>query len=68
MWPPWSMAFHGSRSFPLCVRLVRELHEKLMEGVRGQNAAPGQFRASQNWIGETRQHTGDSLLHSSSPW
>jgi Fic family protein len=39
------------KELPLCVRLVRELHEKLMEGVRGQNAAPGQFRASQNWIG-----------------
>ena len=36
---------------PLCVRLIRELHEKLMEGVRGQHAAPGQFRTTQNWIG-----------------
>jgi Fic family protein len=35
---------------PLCVRLIRELHEKLMEGVRGQHAAPGQFRTTQNWI------------------
>lgn len=36
---------------PLCVRLVRELHEKLMTGVRGGQAAPGKFRAIQNWIG-----------------
>jgi len=36
----------------LCVRLVRELHEKLMTGVRGQQAAPGQFRKTQNWIGK----------------
>ncbi len=36
---------------PLCVRLTRELHEKLMAGVRGHNAAPGRFRTIQNWIG-----------------
>ncbi len=36
---------------PLCVRLVRELHEKLMMGVRGGQAAPGKFRTIQNWIG-----------------
>jgi len=37
---------------PICVRLVRELHAKLMTGVRGQQAAPGQFRKTQNWIGK----------------
>jgi Fic family protein len=36
---------------PLCVRLVRELHEKLMMGVRGGQAAPGRLRVIQNWIG-----------------
>lgn len=36
---------------PLCLRLVRELHEKLMRGVRGDAATPGKFRRSQNWIG-----------------
>lgn len=36
---------------PLSVRLIRELHEKLMEGVRGQHATPGLFRKTQNWIG-----------------
>jgi Fic family protein len=40
------------KELPLCVRLVRELHEKLMEGVRGHNAAPGEFRTTQNWIGK----------------
>jgi Fic family protein len=39
------------RKLPLCVRLVRELHEKLMAGVRGHEAAPGRFRTTQNWIG-----------------
>jgi len=36
---------------PLSLRLVRELHEKLMRGVRGDKATPGEFRRSQNWIG-----------------
>lgn len=36
---------------PMSVRLVRELHRKLMTGVRGHNAAPGEFRKVQNWIG-----------------
>ncbi len=39
------------RDLPLSLRLVRELHEKLMHGVRGDAATPGQFRRSQNWIG-----------------
>ncbi|MDB6038016.1 MAG: Fic family protein [Verrucomicrobiales bacterium] len=39
------------KKLPLCVRLVRELHEKLMTGVRGDSAKPGEFRRIQNWIG-----------------
>ena len=37
---------------PLCVRIIRELHEKLMTDVRGQQAMPGRFRKIQNWIGK----------------
>lgn len=36
---------------PLSLRLVNEIHAKLMTGVRGQHATPGEFRRSQNWIG-----------------
>ena len=36
---------------PISLRLVRELHERLMRGVRGDVGAPGEFRRSQNWIG-----------------
>jgi len=36
---------------PLSLRLIRELHSILMEGVRGERATPGEFRQSQNWIG-----------------
>ncbi len=38
-------------SLPLSLRLVTGLHEKLMQGVRGEHATPGEFRRSQNWIG-----------------
>lgn len=37
--------------FPLSLRLVREIHGELMQKVRGGDKSPGEFRASQNWIG-----------------
>lgn len=37
--------------FPLSLRLVREIHERLVEGTRGGSQTPGEFRRSQNWIG-----------------
>lgn len=36
---------------PLSLRLIKEIHEHLMQGVRGSHATPGEFRRSQNWIG-----------------
>jgi Fic family protein len=39
------------KSLPLSLRLIREIHEQLMEGVRGERQTPGAFRRSQNWIG-----------------
>jgi len=39
------------KKLPLSLRLVRELHERLMRGVPGGRAHPGEFRRSQNWIG-----------------
>jgi Fic family protein len=36
---------------PLSLRLIKEIHEKLMRGVRGGERTPGEFRRSQNWIG-----------------
>ena len=39
------------KELPLCNRLIREAHKVLMEGSRGQEKSPGEFRVSQNWIG-----------------
>jgi Fic family protein len=36
--------------FPISLRLVREMHELLLTGVRGQERTPGEFRQTQNWI------------------
>jgi len=40
------------KNFPISLRFIRELHEKLMTSARStQHAYPGEFRHSQNWIG-----------------
>lgn len=39
------------KKLPLSLRLVKEIHEKLMTGVRGTRATPGEIRRTQNWIG-----------------
>lgn len=38
-------------TLPLSLRLIREIHERLMAGVRGSEKRPGEFRTAQNWIG-----------------
>ncbi len=38
-------------SLPVSVRLIRELHERLLSGTRGSGLQPGRLRESQNWIG-----------------
>jgi len=62
---------------PLSLRLVRELHEVLMRGVRGDAATPGEFRRSQNWIGSPGGTPADAtyvpppadrLLECLGPW
>lgn len=44
-------ALQRMKTLPLSNRLLRETHAILMEGVRGQEKNPGEFRRSQNWIG-----------------
>lgn len=39
------------KTLPLSLRLIREIHERLLQGVRGKHRTPGEFRSTQNWIG-----------------
>lgn len=39
---------------PISLRLIREMHARLMKGARGGTKSPGEFRKSQNWVGGTR--------------
>jgi Fic family protein len=39
------------KNLPVSLRLIREIHQELMQGVRGAERNPGEFRRSQNWIG-----------------
>lgn len=41
-------------ALPLSLRLIREMHERLLQSGRGGTKSPGEFRRSQNWIGGTR--------------
>jgi len=41
-------------SLPLSVRVLKNTHAVLMQGVRGEHKEPGEFRVSQNWIGGTK--------------
>jgi Fic family protein len=39
------------KTLPVSLRLIREIHARLMENVRSGQLTPGEFRRSQNWIG-----------------
>jgi len=49
---------HGLRrireGFPVSLRLLREIHEQLLEGGCGAGKTPGEFRRTQVWLGGTR--------------
>jgi len=47
---------------PVSLRLMREMHERLMKGVRGEHMTPGEFRRSQNWIGAPRCSLNDAVF------
>lgn len=42
------------KTLPLSLRLIRELHSRLLRSGRGADQTPGEFRRTQNWIGGTR--------------
>ena len=39
------------KTLPMSLRLIKEIHGVLMQGTRGGNKTPGEFRKTQNWIG-----------------
>jgi Fic family protein len=45
----WGLGQRGK--LPLGVRLIREMHRRLLAGVRGRERMPGEFRTTQNWVG-----------------
>ena len=48
-------------TLPLSLRLIKEIHEKLLQGVRGGEREPGEFRRSQNWIGPEHCSLSEAL-------
>jgi Fic family protein len=50
------------KELPISVRLIREIHEKLLHGVRGNHAMPGELRRSQNWIGPGGSTLNDAVF------
>ncbi len=47
----WGLAQMGE--LPLGARLIREMHRRLLAGVRGRERMPGQLRTTQNWVGDS---------------
>ena len=52
-------AIERLKTLPICSRLIKETHAVLLQGVRGNEKSPGEYRYSQNWIGGA----GSTLLN-----
>lgn len=50
----------GLNELPVCLRLIRELHAKLLKGVRGADRRPGEFRSIQNYISQPGRQIQDA--------
>ncbi len=48
------------KELPVCLRLIKELHARLMDGVRGNRERPGEFRSIQNYIGHQERSILDA--------
>jgi Fic family protein len=48
-----NFAIKKLETLPLCNRLIKQTHNILLQGVRGEKKIPGEYRKSQNWIGGT---------------
>jgi Fic family protein len=59
-------AVEAMKTLPLSLRVVRDAHKVLMQGVRGENKTPGEYRRIPNWIGPARSRqkkTGSPNRH-----
>jgi cell filamentation protein, protein adenylyltransferase len=52
--------FARLQELPVSLRLIREMHAKLLTGVRGESSDPGEFRSVQNWIGKPGTKIADA--------
>ena len=50
------------QTLPMSVRLIREIHTRLLHGVRGSKMQPGELRTSQNWIGPAGSTLNDAIF------
>lgn len=50
------------RELPVSVRLIKEIHEQLLRGVRGSTRTPGELRRTQNWIGPSGSTIGNATF------
>ncbi len=50
------------KEFPVSVRLIREIHQRLLTRVREAERQPGELRRSQNWIGPPGSTPGDAMF------
>ena len=46
-----NLAIESLNNLPFSSRLIKQTHQSLLEGVRGEHKLPGEYRRSQNWIG-----------------
>jgi cell filamentation protein, protein adenylyltransferase len=57
------LRLESKESIPVSLRLIRELHRVLMDGVRGADRNPGEFRRMQNQIGRPARFVPPPLNH-----
>lgn len=55
-------AFVEIKTKPISAELIKEMHKKLMKGVRGNELLPGHFRPVQNWIGQKNTKISDATF------
>jgi len=49
-------------TLPMSLRLIKELHAIILEGTRGKEKTPGEFKRSQNWIGPSSSRLQDAIF------